>query len=71
MVFSVMNTFLMARKVIENWLYWIVINSGAIILYWQAELYITIVLFIIYLALAIVGYKEWQKKYLDSLILHK
>jgi nicotinamide mononucleotide transporter len=59
-VFSVMNTVLMARKVLENWLYWIVINLAAIALYFQTGYYVTIVMFMVYFALAIYGYKSWR-----------
>jgi nicotinamide mononucleotide transporter len=59
-VFSVMNTVLMARKVLENWLYWIVIDSAAIALYWQTGYYVTIIMFSVYLGLAVYGYFNWQ-----------
>jgi len=65
-VFSVMNTFLMARKVLENWLYWIVINMAAIALYFQTGYYVTIVMFIVYFALAIYGYKNWRALKIQS-----
>ncbi|MGC9385488.1 MAG: nicotinamide riboside transporter PnuC [Hydrogenovibrio sp.] len=66
MVFSVMNTFLMARKVLENWLYWLVINSAAIVLYWQTGYYVTLVMFVLYFGLAIVGYREWRQAWQNS-----
>ncbi|WP_019555842.1 nicotinamide riboside transporter PnuC [Thiomicrorhabdus arctica] len=59
-VFSVMNTALMVRKVLENWLYWMVINVAAITLYFQTGYYVTILMFLVYLALAIYGYKNWR-----------
>ncbi|WP_127470308.1 nicotinamide riboside transporter PnuC [Thiomicrorhabdus aquaedulcis] len=62
-VFSVMNTVLMARKVLENWLYWIIIDSAAIALYWQTGYYVTIVMFSVYLALAVYGYLHWKNLY--------
>ena len=62
-VFSVMNTLLMARKVMANWLYWLVINSAAIALYWQTGYYVTIVMFIVYFVLAIYGYLNWRASY--------
>ncbi|ODN65713.1 nicotinamide riboside transporter PnuC [Methylophaga muralis] len=61
MVFSVMNTVLMARKVLQNWLYWQVINSSAIVLYALTGFYATIVMFSIYLFLAMAGYFKWRK----------
>jgi nicotinamide mononucleotide transporter len=62
MVFSMLTTFLMARKVIENWLYWMVINSAAIHLYWQTEFYLTAVMFGLYFILAVFGWINWRKK---------
>lgn len=61
MVFSVMNTVLMARKVIENWLYWQVINSAAIVLYALTGFYATVVMYSIYLFLAMVGFIKWRQ----------
>lgn len=60
-VFSVMNTVLMARKVLENWLYWIVIDAAAIYLYWESGFYVTIIMFSLYLLLAVYGYREWRQ----------
>lgn len=65
-VFSVMNTVLMARKVLENWLYWLVINSAAIALYWQTGYYVTIVMFSMYLVLAVIGYISWKSSLQNS-----
>jgi len=63
MVFSIMNTFLMVKKVLQSWLYWIVIDAAAIVLYAQNSYYATIVMYSVYLILAIVGMIAWQKLY--------
>lgn len=63
MVFSVMNTYLVTRKVLENWGYWIVINSAAIVLYWQSGFYLTIVLFMVYFVMAIIGLQQWRQRW--------
>lgn len=62
-VFSVLNTWLMAQKILQNWLYWIVIDGAAIVLYAQTGYYATIVMFSLYLVLALIGYLNWQKLY--------
>ena len=67
MIFSVINTWLMAQKVLENWLYWLVIDAAAIYLYWQTGYYVTIIMFGVYLMLAIYGYKEWRDSLKESL----
>jgi nicotinamide mononucleotide transporter len=62
-IFSIMNTWLLARKVLQNWMYWIVIDSAAIVLYIQTEYYATAALFVLYTILAIVGVINWQKRF--------
>lgn len=57
---SVFTTWLVARKVLENWLYWIVIDLAAAVLYWSQGLVLTALLFIAYTVLAVRGYREWR-----------
>lgn len=63
MVFSIITTWLLTQKVIENWLYWIVIDAVAIVLYWNSGYLVTVILFMIYVVLAIYGYLSWRKKF--------
>ncbi|GAC14058.1 nicotinamide riboside transporter PnuC [Aliiglaciecola lipolytica] len=65
-VFSVYTTYLMANKVLENWLFWIVINSFAAYLYFSNGLFLTGVMFLWYFGLAIYGYLKWYKDYTNS-----
>jgi nicotinamide mononucleotide transporter len=60
-VFSVMNTWLIAKKVLENWLYWVVIDAAASVLYFQTGYYATMLLFVLNTVLAVVGYVSWVK----------
>lgn len=60
---SVVTTFMVARKVLENWIYWIVIDSVALCLYIERGLYPTAALFAIYLVMCVFGLMMWQKKY--------
>lgn len=62
-VFSVMNTWLMTRKVLENWLYWILIDLAGVQLYVNAEYYATAGLFLLYTVLAVSGYISWLSLY--------
>lgn len=61
LTFSVIATWLLANKILENWLYWIVTDSVALILYFKSEYYVTVILFIIYVILAFWGYYSWRK----------
>ena len=60
---SVITTYLVARKYLENWLYWIVIDSVAIPLYLDRGLSLTALLFAAYVLIAIVGYISWKNHY--------
>ncbi|MCD4725875.1 MAG: nicotinamide riboside transporter PnuC [Bacteroidales bacterium] len=57
---------LMARKKIENWIYWIIGNVISIPLYFYKDLALTSVQFTVFLVLAILGYLEWRQKLLRS-----
>jgi nicotinamide mononucleotide transporter len=58
--FSVLATYLVARKVLENWLYWIVIDALSIYMYVHKGFYPTAVLFAFYSLMAIWGYINWS-----------
>ena len=58
---SVITTYLVAKKYLENWLYWIVIDSVSIPLYLDRGLPLTALLFTSYVAIAISGYFSWKK----------
>ena len=52
---------LLARRKIENWIYWIIADIIYIPLFIYKELYITSFQYFVFLALAISGYMEWKK----------
>ena len=60
---SVFTTIMVAQKVLENWLYWIVINSVSIYLYIDRGLDQTAAMFFLYLVLATLGFLTWKKAY--------
>ena len=60
---SVFTTYLVARKVLENWYYWMVLNTVSLYLYIDRGLYFTALLFILYLVLSVFGYLAWRKSY--------
>ena len=61
--FAVMSTYLVAKKVLENWLYWIIIDAASMYLYFVKGYYPTFVLFIFYTLMACWGYKRWYDEY--------
>jgi nicotinamide mononucleotide transporter len=63
---SVITTLMVARKIIENWLYWVVIDFVSIFLYLDRGLYQTAGLFVLYIVLALAGYILWTRKYREQ-----
>ncbi len=57
---SVVATWMMARKVLENWLYWIIVDCLMVVLTVRAGLHATAVLFVIYVGMALVGFVSWR-----------
>ncbi|MES2590306.1 MAG: nicotinamide riboside transporter PnuC [Bacteroidota bacterium] len=66
--FSLVATWMTTKKIIENWLYWIVIDALAIVLYASRGFYLLALLYIIYTLLAANGYFQWRKKLTSSVL---
>ncbi|HEX4153301.1 MAG TPA: nicotinamide riboside transporter PnuC [Steroidobacteraceae bacterium] len=58
---SVFATFLVARKVYENWHWWLLIDSASACLSFRRHLYLTMLLFALYLVLIALGMREWRR----------
>jgi len=63
---SVITTVLVVRKVLENWLYWLLIDSISLYLYLDRGLYLTALLFAGYLVIVVFGYLQWRRVYLQQ-----
>lgn len=66
-VFAVFATFMVTKKVLENWLYWVVIDLISIYIYIEKGLPPTAALFGLYVILAIYGYYKWRGCYLNRI----
>jgi nicotinamide mononucleotide transporter len=58
---SVVATWMLTKKIIEQWYVWILANSIAVIVYLVMEMYPTAVLFAVYTTMAVIGLKTWSK----------
>lgn len=59
---SVVTTWMVARRLIENWLYWVVIDGLAAYLYLTQNLIPTAILFALYVGIVIRGYVRWRRQ---------
>jgi nicotinamide mononucleotide transporter len=60
-ILSLWATWLLVRKVLENWLYWIAIDAVYVVLFWNRGGGLIAVLYAIYLLVAILGFIQWRK----------
>ena len=63
---SFIAQFLMTRKVLQNWALWIIVDICYVPLYIYKGLMLTAVLYVLFLALALMGYQQWRRSYLLS-----
>ena len=61
-IYSIYATFITAKKKLENWIYWMVIDAASVFIYINRDLHLTAALFIIYTLLAFNGYFQWKKE---------
>jgi nicotinamide mononucleotide transporter len=60
---SLYATWLQARVKLENWLYWVVIDSVLAFLFGNQGLYFVALLSVVYLGVSAVGFIKWLKSY--------
>ena len=60
-VAAVVTTYMVTRKVLENWAYWFVIDGLSVYLYVSRELYLTAGLFVLYLVMIVIGFRCWWR----------
>lgn len=64
--FAIVTTWMVARKVLENWIYWFVIDAVSIYLYLQKGLVLTAALFAVYLVIVVFGYRRWLRSWREE-----
>lgn len=60
---GLMATWMVARVYIENWLYWIVVDTVSIYLFFSQGLVVASILYVLFLVIATVGFFNWLAKY--------
>lgn len=63
---SITATWMLARKILEMWWLWMLVNAVSLGLYIYKGLYPTSVLFFFYFTMSIVGYLQWKKHYVPT-----
>jgi len=63
---AMIATWMVARKVLENWFYWFVIDAVSVWLYLERGLQLTAFLYAVYLVMIVIGYRQWRSRYLTE-----
>ena len=58
---AIVATYMVAKKLLENWIYWFVIDTTSIYLFISRDLWLTAILFMIYIIIIYFGYQSWSK----------
>jgi len=59
---SLVAQFLLARKYLENWVLWLVVDVVSVALYVHQGLWLTAVLYGLLFAFSLAGLRTWQRR---------
>jgi nicotinamide mononucleotide transporter len=60
---ALLTTYMVAKKVLENWVYWLVIDSVSAVMYGMRGLYLYAALFVVYLVMVVIGFRAWSRQW--------
>lgn len=68
---SIIGTWMLSRKLLENWLVWVVVDFVSIGISVYKGLYFYAFLFLIYTVVSIVGYRKWGTLISKSVVINE
>ena len=63
---AIWTTFLVARKVVENWWYWLVIDCASLVIFWLQGLHLIALSFLIYITMIPFGLISWRRSMTEA-----
>ncbi|HEU4618890.1 MAG TPA: nicotinamide riboside transporter PnuC [Gammaproteobacteria bacterium] len=60
---ALVTTYMVAKKVLENWVYWLVIDAVSAAMYVSRGLYLYAALFAVYLVMVVIGLRAWTRQW--------
>ena len=58
---SLIGQWLLGRKYVENWTAWVVVNIVSVALFAYKGLWLTVLLYLIFIAMSFVGWRAWRR----------
>jgi len=62
---SIVATWMLAKKILEHWIIWVIVDLVSMGLYIYRGLYPTTFLFAVYTTMAVIGFIQWRKELLE------
>lgn len=62
---SIVATWMLAKKILEHWIIWVIVDLVSMGLYIYRGLYPTTFLFAVYTTMAVIGFIKWRKELLE------
>lgn len=62
---SIVATWMLARKILEHWLVWILVDFVAAALYFYKGLFPSSGLYVIFAVIAVLGYYQWKRELIN------
>jgi nicotinamide mononucleotide transporter len=63
---SLVAQWMMTRKILENWVLWIIADVVYVPMYIYKDLHVTAALYAVFLVLAVMGFVQWRRSYRDA-----
>jgi nicotinamide mononucleotide transporter len=63
---SIVATWMLARKIYEHWLLWIIVNSASVVVFLIRGLYPTVILYLIYAIMSFIGLSVWKRTIIQT-----
>lgn len=67
-VVSLVAQWMMTRKLLEHWLVWIGVDTAYVGMFLYKALYVTAGLYLVFLGLAVLGYRRWRRDFTREVV---
>ncbi|MBV9256305.1 MAG: nicotinamide mononucleotide transporter [Actinobacteria bacterium] len=54
--------YLLMRRLVENWGFWVSVDVAYVVLFWSRHLHITSVLYVVFLVMSLNGWRDWIRQ---------
>ncbi len=59
---SLLATWMTARALLDNWVWWIVVDAASLVLYASQGLVFVALLYLVYMVIAVIGLRDWTRR---------